>query len=141
MRRLLIAMFVSAGALLLGGAMRWTGQGPYTINGISDGGTEVCPTSGTDGISLVGMKGFSVHVYGLLADGGYGATLSVGSLLACLYDPATGRWARAPDLDLTTAAIDSQGFAGFIVTSNRGRIAYVPSGVGVPVRIQMNGVP
>jgi hypothetical protein len=92
-------------------------------------GTEAAPSGAEDGSLLSGVGGFSVVVEADAAQ-----TLSgAGTLLAYLYSDVTGRWSRAPDLDLyvSASAVRGQGFPGFAVSSSRGRVAYVPSGVTV----------
>jgi hypothetical protein len=70
-------------------------------------------------------------------DGGYGA-FTAGKLLAYLYNPQSTRWSRAADLDLTVPAANGQCFSGFYVLHKRGRIAYVPSGLGLANRVYLN---
>lgn len=87
-------------------------------------GTEATPSGATVGLDLQGVKGYAVFVEGSAA------MTAGGKLLAHLYNPITSRWTPAPDLDITVAAVQYQGFAGFAVTSDFSRVAYVPSGVG-----------
>jgi hypothetical protein len=61
-----------------------------------------------------------------------------GKLKAHHWNSKSARWNPAPDLDLTVAALQYQGFVGFAVPSPQGRVAYVPSGVGVAVDIHIN---
>jgi hypothetical protein len=96
-------------------------------------GTESAPAAATDGLDLGSFAGFTVVIEGS------GAMTAGGSLLAYVRNPATGTWARAPDLDLTVAAIQYQAFAGFLVTADLGRVAFVPSGVGVSSVIYIVG--
>lgn len=132
--------------------------GPYAaVKAYFSSGTGSAPTDrnpdggviavGQSGISLANAQGLQVTVEtlngpipgndaGLYLDGG---TLSAGTLQAYLYDPSAGRWARAPDLDLTvTSGLAAQSFTGFQITQKQGRIAYVPSGLGQPVNVYLS---
>lgn len=85
------------------------------------------PTAATDGALLSGSTGVVVTVCAAS-----GQTLSgAGTLLAYVYNPIAGLWARVPDLDLTTttASVRCLAFPGIFVAVPAGRIAYVPSSV------------
>jgi hypothetical protein len=98
-------------------------------------GTETAPTSTAAGLALVGIRGFTVHIETA------GTMTAGGSLLAYLFNPESGHWVRAPDLDLTVTAVGSMSFAGFSVSGGTGRIQYVPSGVGLASTIYIIGAP
>lgn len=99
-------------------------------------GTESAPSGTGDGLSLAGIHGFAVYV-----ETGAGAMTAGGKLLAYLFNPETGTWDPVSDgtLDLTVSAVASQAFSGFAVYGGTGRIAYVPSGVGLAVHIYIVG--
>lgn len=113
-----------------------SGTGTVPTDRNPDGG--VIAGLNASGLPLARQTGLSVTVETLTGvDGG---TISAGTLQAYLYDESAGRWARAPDLDLTTTAgLSAQSFTGFRVTQQRGRIAYVPSGLGQPVNVYITG--
>jgi hypothetical protein len=99
-------------------------------------GTEAAPTTSTSaGLSLAGIHGFTVHIETS------GTMTAGGKLLAYLFNPETGNWTPVSDgsLDLTVSAVASQSFSGFAVYGGGGRIAYVPSGVGVASHIYIVG--
>jgi hypothetical protein len=95
-------------------------------------GTEAAPTLATEGMSLDQVGGFVVHAQAA------GAMTAGGKLKAYLWNVKAARWNPAPDLDLTVAALQFQGFVGFAVPSAQGRAAYLPSGVGVAVDVYIN---
>lgn len=96
-------------------------------------GTESAPAAATDGIALNGFAGFSVTIE-------TGGTMTAGGqLLAYMRNASSGNWVRAPDLDLVVQALANQSFGGFTVTADVGRVAYVPSGVGVASTIYIIG--
>lgn len=96
-------------------------------------GTESAPAAATDGLNLYGITGFSVTIEAA------GAMTAGGLLLAYVRHPVSGVWARAPDLDLVVSALTNQAFPGFVVTSDMGRVAFVPSGVGQGATIYVAG--
>lgn len=113
-------------------------------------GTETGPTSASDGVSMVGQRGFSVSVHvnpgpgSGVCDAGncqYGPDAAAnmtagGTLQAWVYNAVPGAWARDPSLDLTISpAATKMAFTGFSVPAPVGRIAYVPSGIGQPVDV------
>lgn len=91
--------------------------------------TDVLDTtaSSTAGMNLSGLDGFAVYVE---ADSGQTITTAI-SLRAYAQDPYSGRWARAPDWDISNTfgvtGIRSQYMAGFSVDSPAGRVGYEPS--------------
>lgn len=89
--------------------------------------TESAPTLVTEGLSLAGVKGIVVVIE-------TAGTLTAGGVLqAYIWNDSAGTpsWVRVPDHDLTVQALAKQAFSGFAVTSPRGRIAFIPSGVGL----------
>ena len=111
-------------------------------------GTGVAPTDlqpdggritdlGVSGLSLNGLRGFVVTVEAL-SDAG---VMSAGSLKCYIFSQLTNSWTPAPDLDLTVAAGRTQSFAGFTVTANVNRIAYVPSVLATAVNVYVAGSP
>lgn len=81
---------------------------------------------GFSGLDLYGLKGFAVHAQ---TTGGAAMTAG-GKLLAYIFNPFLGRYAPAPDLDITVGANAYQAFSGFEVVADWSYIAYVPSGTG-----------
>lgn len=116
---------------------------PTGAKAVCTTGSESAPTLVTEGLRLDAsnsgvraVKSFTVHAE-------TAGTMTAGGVLqAYLWNPTgnsgNGQWNRAPDLDLTVSALASQAFPGFTVTSPVGRIAYVPSGVGLAVTIYIN---
>jgi hypothetical protein len=137
----LVAVLAVVPSLSWAAAATWTLTGARSATAVCATGTCDAPTLATEGMNLDAVKGFSVVVS---ADNT--RTLSgAGALRAYTYDGT--RWARCPDLDLTTAtaSVRDLSFAGFTVTAPRGRIAYVPDGVtvsagGVTIQILASGV-
>lgn len=85
-------------------------------------GSESAPTLVTEGMSLVDVTAFGVHIEAGSAFG------SSASLVAYLWNDVSGVWNRAPELDLTpTSGATATAFSGFEVPSGRGRIAYAQS--------------
>lgn len=96
-------------------------------------GTEAAPATWSDGLALWGVAGFAVHVEAALA-------MTAGTLQAYLYNPESGSWNRAPDLDIAVpAGVTKHASAGFEVTAPTSRIAYLPSGLGVAVTVYIIG--
>lgn len=103
-----------------------------------DSGTETMPAAAspeTKGLSLLGLQGFSIHAEAAAA------MTAGGKLLAYVYNPVTGRWNPAPEMDLVVANLQYQFFTGWSVAADVGRIAYVPSGVGQAVTVYIVGSP
>src|SRR5512146_325831 len=115
---------------------------PRSVVVICTTGTETCASlaSATDGMllgpsitegNIVGpVAGFTVQT-----EADTGQTLAGGSLLICVRDDISGRWRLMPDVCALAAAATRDhspcAGGGFSVTSPRGRIALVPSGVTV----------
>lgn len=101
--------------------------GVHCVKGAFTLTTEAAPTAATDGISLSDLDGLSVEAEAVTA------MTAGGRYLAYLYNPTTGNWAPVSDgsLDLTASAVTQQSWPGFTVTVPHGRIAWVPSGIGV----------
>jgi hypothetical protein len=93
------------------------------------------------GLSLAGLKGFAVTVeLNGASPLDAGGTFTATTLVAYVYSPAAARWSRAPDLDLTVAAgLTAQSFFGFTVTSDMGRVAFVPGAIGQPTNVYISG--
>lgn len=110
-------------------ATTWSTLSGRSVKAVCTTGTESAPTLATEGMSLDGVGGFSVHLEGDVTR----TITTAGTLQAYLYEDVTGIWNRAPDLDLTpgVTGVRGCGFIGFTVPSARGRIAYLPSGVAV----------
>jgi hypothetical protein len=137
-KRLLAAIVAAVFAFSAQATTTWSrGARRYTAIATCTTGTESAPsgTSSILGLELTGLEGFTVY-----AEAG-GAMTAGGFLQAYLQNPASGNWVRAPDLDLTAQALSSQAFAGFTVNGGSGRIAYVPSGIGLAVTIYIVGMP
>lgn len=91
--------------------------------------------SATYGMALGGLHAFDVVVQAT------SSTFSAGTLSAYLYDPVNSIWARVPDLDLVvTAGLTAQAYPSQLVTSREGRVAYMPTGLGVACVITLEGV-
>ena len=126
----------------------WVSGGPYkalggvhSAKGGSLTGTDDPPADGdeTAGLSLKTLGGFGVHVE---SDAVPLQNLTAGSLKAYVMSPADKKWYPCPDLDLVVAGgAQRQAFAGFAVSSDAGRIAYVPTGLGGRVLVYINGTP
>jgi len=103
-------------------------------------GTESAPTLATQGLELSNISGFTVAVEATVAvDAGF-ETFTAGTLQAYVYNPVSGRWSRDPDLDQSvTAGISGQSYTGFQVPARSGRIAFIPNGLGVAVKITIHG--
>lgn len=134
MTKLFAALLAAFFALQAQAATTWSSASSgRTVIATCTTGTESAPTLATQGIELANVSGFAVHAETA------GTMTAGGVLLAYLYNPQSSVWNRAPDLDLTVQALADQSFAGFQVTSYAGRLAYVPSGVGVAVTIYIVG--
>jgi hypothetical protein len=90
----------------------------------ADSGSAAAPTLLTDGISLDGAAAVQV-----VLQTSANATAAKG-VLAYRYDPAVGLWARCPDWDLTAIAATIQTWSAVVPNMKRGRVTWVPSGVG-----------
>src|SRR4051812_46307439 len=80
--------------------------------------TRGAPTLATEGMSLVGVKGFRVSICAQS-----GQTLSgAGSLRAYLYHSDAALWMRNPSLDLsvTAAGVRCQAFPDFVTGADPG---------------------
>jgi hypothetical protein len=77
-----------------------------------------------------------------LAGGAAAGVIGVGATLqASLLDPATGRWNRAPDLDLPLPdGAASAALPRFPVAGRASRLQYVPNGVGVACNVYLIGL-
>jgi hypothetical protein len=94
--------------------------------------SEAAPSVITEGADIAALSGG----YLVIASADAGQTFSAtpaGSLLAYLWDDTVSAWVRAPDYDLpmSVASQRRQSWAPFGNLNPRGRIAFVPSSVGV----------
>jgi hypothetical protein len=129
-------------------AMTWSdsGQGAVAPGGLAvaqsrkavcESGTETFAAAATDGASLASASGWDVYIE---ADDGQ-LLSGTGSVLAYQYSDSVARWFRAPEFDIAVpAAVNTnRGYyplagspgKGVPVLSQKGRIGYAPSGVGV----------
>ena len=117
-----------------------TGGDFPSATGTTTTGTEAAPTTATDGFGLNGLAGFTVHLESVPNGDGGVLNFSAGTLLGYLYNPVSGAWNRASELDLVVAAgAPTAAYTGFTVSNPNGRVAWVPSGVGVAVRVYIEG--
>lgn len=135
MKKLCAVLLLSLIALQAEATTTWSNGSSARVSiATCSTGTESAPTLATQGLELANVSGFSVHAETA------GTMTAGGLLLAYVYNPeGSGSWNRAPDMDLTVQALAKQSFTGFQVTSYAGRIAYVPSGVGVAVTVYIVG--
>jgi hypothetical protein len=87
-------------------------------------GTESAPTGTAVGISLTDIVGVNVIL------NTSSAATAGGTLQAYTYNPESGAWGRVPDLDLTAIAATNQSWPGLFVPVQRGRVTWVPNGIG-----------
>jgi len=104
-------------------------------------------------VAVTGMPGTASNAVTLARTGAHiavsGANLAGGtdigagaSLQFALLNPATGRWDRAPDLDMPlTAALGLQGLPGIPVTGAASRMQALPNTVGAACCVCLNGHP
>lgn len=134
MKKLFAVLLVALFALQAQATTTWSNGSSARVSiATCTTGTESAPTLATQGLELANVSGFSVvaETAGTMTAGGV--------LQAYLYNPESSSWSRSPDLDLVVQALAKQAFSGFQVTSYAGRLAYVPSGVGVAVTIYIVG--
>lgn len=115
-------------------SITWSATGARSAKAVATTATESAPADGLTPAEGLGAILSDAKGYYVCVEADSGQTLSgAGSLLAYLWNPLTGVWARTPDLDftVTASATRGMGFLGAEVVSGRGRIAYVPSGVTV----------
>lgn len=140
MLRKLIAITILAWATVASATFTFSNvMQPGVLNSrcVTTTGTESNTLAAGSGLDMSGIQGFTVHVKTS------GSNMTAGGVLqAYLLNPIDGTWNRVADgsMDLTVSAAASQAFAGFRVQpSTHGRIAYLPSGVGLAVTIDING--
>ena len=137
---LLTGLLVAATAMATTTWTSKTGGDFPSSTAVTTTGTEAAPTATTDGFSLDGLAGFTVHLESVPNGDGGVLNFSAGTLLGYLYNPVSGAWNRASELDLTVAAgAPTAAYTGFTVSNPNGRVAWVPSGVGVAVRVYIEG--
>jgi hypothetical protein len=90
----------------------------------SSTGTESAPSTATAGLPLDGITAVSV-VLSTASNATAGGTLQ-----AYVRNVETGNWGRVPDLDLTAIAATTQSWPAIYVPVSRGRVAWVPNGIG-----------
>ena len=138
MKRLLTAALAALALFALPAAATTTWSipsSPYRVaKAVTTTGTESAPSGTTEGIALSGLSGVNVYVIAS------SAMTAGGTLLAYVLDPVTAAWYRDPDLDLTVSALTTQTWGGWQINGGAGRLAYVPSGVGVAVTLYVVGV-
>lgn len=93
----------------------------------------VTSTVSTDGINLRNTEGITVIVETTTG----GNMTAGGKLNAYFWNPSTGKWCPVSDgsLDLTVAAVPTQAWSGLTVTSDYGRIAWEPNGLGTSTNV------
>lgn len=112
-------------------ACTFTNAGAVNVNTCTTGTESTLTQSSTEGLSLDSAF-FSKPVTGLAVHVETAGTMTAGGFLqAYLQNPITGQWNRAPDLDVSVSALARQSFLGLRVVSSKGRLAYLPSGVGL----------
>jgi hypothetical protein len=131
----LAALTVVAAALLLplvaSATCTFTGDETTSVATCTTG-TETIPTLATEGLPVLNcFRGLSVFI---AADAT--RTLSgTGTLKVYMYDAGAAAWGEAPDLAMsaTVSGARYHAFPGLFFTASRisGRIAVLPSGVGV----------
>ena len=144
--RIFLALTVLAAVVLGTSALAtttWTSKsgGDFpSATAVTTTGTEAAPTLATQGFDLNGLAGFTVHLESIANGDGGVMNFSAGTLLGYLYNPVSGVWNRASELDLVVAAgVPTAAYTGFSVSNPNGRVAWVPSGVGVAVKVYIEG--
>jgi hypothetical protein len=134
MKKLFAVLLVALFALQALATTTWSNGSSARVSiATCSTGSESAPTLATQGLELANVSGFTVHAE-------TAGTMTAGGVLqAYLYNPESSSWIRSPDLDLVVQALAKQSFAGFQVTSYAGRLAFVPSGVGVAVTVYIVG--
>ena len=87
-------------------------------------GTEDAPAAVTDGLDLTGLSGVTVMMKTS------GNATAGGTLQAYVMNPETSAWYRVADLDLTATATTVQSWPGIWVPVARGRVTWIPNGIG-----------
>jgi hypothetical protein len=113
---------------LLAVSVTTTTAGTYgAIISVAGDGTEDAPTGATTGLSLADVA--SVQVVLKTASN---ATAG-GKLLCYFYDEVSETWSQLTSWDLTAAAATNQTWEPKVITQRRGRIFWVPNGIGAVV--------
>jgi hypothetical protein len=99
-------------------------SGKVVVLTSDNAGTQAAPTVATDGLDLKGLAGVTV-----MLKTASNATAG-GTLQAYVLNPETSAWYRVPDLDLTATATTVQSWPGLYVPVPKGRVYWVPSGIG-----------
>jgi hypothetical protein len=114
-----------------------TSGGTTTITCTTGTESTLTQSSTTEGLSLDSTF-FGKAVYGIAVHAETAGTMTAGGTLqAWLQNPSTGQWNRAPDLDLTVQALARQSWLGLRTVAPRGRLAYLPNGVGLAVTVYL----
>lgn len=95
--------------------------------------TDPCARTSSDhGLCLRGINAFEVHVEAAGA-------MTAATLECWIWNPASGQWNRAPQLDITTTTLQDETYAGFSATGGNGGVAFIPNGIGVASDIYIIG--
>ena len=85
--------------------------------------TDPCARTSSDhGLCLRGINAFEVHIEAA-------AAMTAGTLQCWIWNPASGQWNRAPQLDITTTTLQDETYSGFTATGGNGGVAFVPNGI------------
>lgn len=107
-----------------------TGLAARSIQGTTTALTESAPSASTDGIDLTGVDSVVVSIAAPAAQTFDG----VGALLAYRWHDLLAAWRPAPEFDLDMSDANGRAnmdWASIGVGHKEGRLAYVPSSVGV----------
>lgn len=84
-------------------------------------------TAGSDhGLLLAGLARYSVFI----ESSATAFTAGTDNLLAYRQNPASGKWCRRRDMDLSVAAVVNDSFGDYELDGDEGRLAFLPSGLG-----------
>jgi hypothetical protein len=131
---LLVAALPALGGYQWSRAHGTTSRGVKYSQCITTSGTEEGPLGPNDGLDLTAMKEINVTVRAE-------SLMSSGGVLQAYLQDSSGTWKRVADgsLDLAVARCTTVAFVG-VPVPDRGRIAYLPSGLGQPVTIELVGL-
>ena len=100
---------------------------PTVAIATASSGSESAPTLATEGLSLDGLSGVTVMLK-------TASNATAGGTLQCyVWNPEALAWYRVPDLDLTAIAATTQSWPGIWIPVSRGRVTWVPNGIGAVV--------
>lgn len=97
---------------------------PNVTIAASTTGTESAPSGASVGLDLTNIGGVLVMLKTT------SAATAGGTLQAYVYNNEVAAWYRVADLDLTATATTLQSWPALYVPVSRGRITWVPSGIG-----------